>query len=297
LIRYRSNAAIAFLLLLSFTAHAQSAQWRPVRGGILYGISGMALVGQDASGRATFLVVHDNKEADEGRAALISITGAQQPEYVPLTWPKDKLPKDLEGLTAVPGQRLHYMALASAGRVYHIRLNEARQAIEVLKVFDLPNVPPGSNFESLVLQQFGAQMLAAWVHRGEHDDPGVLYWGLINLSTDVITHVHSTRIVVPWGAENVRHVSDLKVDAAGVVYAASAADPGNDGPFSSAVYVAGAFQSAGGEFGFKPVPVFTRLWQFPYHKIEALELVPGAAGGIILGTDDENMGSSVYLDW
>ncbi len=32
-----------------------------------------------------------------------------------------------------------------------------------------------------------------------------------------------------------------------------------------------------------------------YHKIEGLEIKPGAARGIIVGTDDENMGASVYM--
>lgn len=295
MLRHRIHALV-FLLLFTVAARAQSPQWRPVRGGILYGISGMALVEQ-AQGRATFLVVHDNKDAGQGRAALVRVAGAQQPEYVPLQWPQDKLPKDLEGLAAVPGQPATYMALASAGRVYQIRLREAEQAVEVLKVFDLPNVPKDSNFESLALQQLGAQTLIAWAHRGEGADAGVLYWGTLDLKTGAITHTHSARVVVPWAGEHVRHVADLKVDAAGVAYAASAADAGDNGPFSSAVYVAGAFRPAGDEIAFAPVPVLTRLWQFPYHKIEALELVPGAAGGVVFGTDDENMGSWLYLDW
>ena len=267
-----------------------------MRAGILYGISGMALVARTDVG-ATFLVVHDNKNAGEGRAALIRVAGAQQPEYAPIAWPADKPAVDLEGLAAVPAQPRTFLALASAGRVFHIRLDEAGHAVEVLKVFDLPGVPPGSNFESLALQQFGAQTLITWAHRGEGTDPGVLYWGLLDLKDDKITRVHSARIVVPWAAAGVRHVADLKVDADGVVYAASAADAGNDGPFSSTVYIAGAFTSAADDFTFRQPTTYTRLFQFPYHKIEALELVPGAAGGIVFGTDDENLGSWLYLNW
>ena len=297
MIRYRIQAIAAFLLLLSLTAAAQSAQWRPVRGGLQYGISGMALVGE-RDGRTTFLIVHDNKEAGEGRAALVSLTGAQPVEYVPLAWPQAKLPKDLEGLAAVPGAPLTYMALASAGHVYHIRLQEAQRAVEVLKVFDLPNVPKDSNFESFELRQFGQQVFAIWAHRGEGADPGVLYWGAINLTTGVINQVNSTRINVPWatGTNDVRHIADLKTDAAGVVWAVSAADRGNDGPFNSTVYLLGAFRPDGSGLAFWPDTPFVRLWQFPYHKIEALELVPGATGGVVFGTDDENMGSSLYLD-
>jgi hypothetical protein len=37
------------------------------------------------------------------------------------------------------------------------------------------------------------------------------------------------------------------------------------------------------------------IYRCDYHKIEGLELVPGAEGGVILGTDDENLGSYVYM--
>lgn len=34
---------------------------------------------------------------------------------------------------------------------------------------------------------------------------------------------------------------------------------------------------------------------FDYHKIEGMELVPRAEGGVIVGTDDENLGFYVYI--
>jgi hypothetical protein len=41
----------------------------------------------------------------------------------------------------------------------------------------------------------------------------------------------------------------------------------------------------------------TRLFTFNYHKVEAIEFVPGADGGTAFGTDDENLGVAIYLSW
>jgi hypothetical protein len=42
-------------------------------------------------------------------------------------------------------------------------------------------------------------------------------------------------------------------------------------------------------------PQLVPLYRSQYHKIESIELVPGAEGGVIVGTDDENFGSYVYF--
>jgi len=97
---------------------------------------------------------------------------------------------------------------------------------------------------------------------------------------------------VPYSATNTRHISDVKVDPSGAVFITSASDPGNDGPFASAFYCAGTFNLSDTQS-----PALTRLFTFDYHKVEAFEFVPGASGGIAFGTDDENLGAAIYLDW
>jgi len=95
-----------------------------------------------------------------------------------------------------------------------------------------------------------------------------------------------------------RHVSDIKVDRSGAVFISSTSDPGNDGPFASAVYFAGTFNFCDSQkISFVQSPVLTLLFTFDYHKVEAVEFVPGANGGMAFGTDDENLGAAVYLDW
>lgn len=274
-----------------------SQQWIPVRGGIPFGISGMALIEQHSSSRS-FLVVHDNKDESLGRLAIITIKGEQSPQYSPVNWPIDSpLPVDLESLTIVPGtSELTFLAAASAGKVYQFRFGASLQNVSILKVFDFPNIPKGSNFEGLALQKINDKLLIVWAHRGQDQDPAVLYWGQFDPKTYQITQIGSTQLKVPWPVSAVRHVSDLKVDPAGVLFISSAADNGNDGPFESAMYVAGTFGVGERQITFQQNPQLVRLYHFNYHKVEAIEFVPGQSGGVIFGSDDENMGGSVYLN-
>ena len=92
---------------------------------------------------------------------------------------------------------------------------------------------------------------------------------------------------------NVRHISDLKVDRSGQLWITAATDPGDDGPFDSAVYEAGKFLIQGETIAFQENTELLPLSRFPGHKIEAIELIGETQRETILGTDDENSGSSV----
>jgi len=273
----------------------QAQLWRPVRGNILFGISGMALLDQQED-VTSFLIVHDNKGVGEGRLAMIRLTEEKQaPEYVPINWSTLPLPVDLEALTAVPGQsQPTFMALTSSGVVYHFRLSNNHQNVLVLNVFNLPNLPEGTNLEGFALQHIEDKLLAVWAHRGNKEEPGILYWGVLDLKTNEITPQGSAPLTVPFPGSNVRHISDLKIDSAGIVYISSASDNGNNGPFQSAVYVAGGLSLQDNRIVFHQNQALVPIYRLNYHKVEAIELVPGKAGGIMLGTDDENMGSSVW---
>ncbi|MFB2981143.1 hypothetical protein [Microseira sp. BLCC-F43] len=286
-----TGALLNAMLLSPHPALAQ--QWRPVRGGILFGISGMALVKQQ-SHEMDFLIVHDNKGKNEGRLGFITIKGEAQPEYVALTWPSNvELPGDLEAIASVPGTVNAFMALSSSGKVYHIRFNN-NKTISVLQVFTLPGITPTTNLEGFTLQAIEGNLVAIWAHRGGGEEAATIYWGKFNLNTYQITQTSSANLKVPLPTgSNLRHISDLKVDKAGILFIASVTDPGNDGPFESAVYTAGAFAVGGNAINFRSNPDLVPLYHDNYRKIEAIELVPGAAGGVIFGTDDENLGSSV----
>jgi len=50
-------------------------------------------------------------------------------------------------------------------------------------------------------------------------------------------------------------------------------------------------------FAFVQPAGFTKLYQFDYHKVEAFDFVPGADGGLVFGTDDENLGAAILLTY
>lgn len=283
----------AFLL----SSQPTSAQdWRPVRGGKLYGISGIALVEQQKDTQ-DFLIVHDNKGKNQPRIAIITLEGKQQPQYFPLEWPSDiALPIDLEAITSVPGKpQTDFITLASVGKAYYIQLDASKKNISVIKEFNLPAVPKRSNFEGFSLQEIDNQLVVMWGHRGAGKQPAIMYWGIMDLETSQITLAGSTPLQVPFPSNNVRHISDIKIDPTGVVYITSASDAGDDGPFQSAVYIAGSVGFNGNNIVWRQNTEFTPLHRSHYRKIEGIELIPGAKGGVILGTDDENLGSSVYI--
>ncbi|MEH2170253.1 MAG: hypothetical protein V7K41_27110 [Nostoc sp.] len=63
----------------------------------------------------------------------------------------------------------------------------------------------------------------------------------------------------------------------------------------TAVYVAGYLRLRGNKIVWRQNSQFVPLYHSDYHKIEAMELVPGAEGGVVVSTDDENLGSYVYI--
>ncbi|TAF11203.1 MAG: hypothetical protein EAZ77_01200 [Nostocales cyanobacterium] len=282
------------LLLLSEQVLAQN--WIPVRGGIPFGISGIALI-EKQSDKLDFLIVHDNKKPAQGRLAIISLQGKKQPEYFPLNWQsKIKLPNDLEALTSIPEtNNSDFIALSSAGKAYHLNLVFKNKTISIIKEFDLPEIAKNSNFESFSLQKIDHKLIAIWAHRGQGKEPAKIYWGILNLAKYKIILAGSANLTVPFPGGNVRHISDIKIDNAGIVYITSANDFGDDGPFQSAVYVAGYLGFNSNKIEWRQNQQLFPIYRDKYHKIEGLEIVPGAAGGIIVGTDDENMGAAVYM--
>lgn len=305
----RTTFSFALLLITAMGALAlpcRAQEWKPLGGG-LRNVSGIAAIAGEGATR--FIVVHDNKREGEPRAGLVTVgTGETAAAYVPLTWPKSgegsgaALPVDLEAICAVPGTPGAYVALESGGEAYHITLDAAQTTVTVVKAFSLPKGPAGSNYEGFSLHRFpggDSGLLAVWAHRGNSSEPSVLYWGKLDLAQGVVTDTRSATVSLPWPTLNTRHISDLKIDGVGNLYVSSAMDPGDDGPFASALYLAGAFRplAGGGPVEYVANPATVRLVRFAYRKVEAFDLVPGASGGIICGTDDESLGASVWHNW
>jgi hypothetical protein len=296
----RMNAVVRAVLLLCvaalpFLATAcaapAAAGWQRV-GGPLYTVSGLAFTGTGGRGDSRFLVVHDNKEPGEPHLGELTL-GAGPLRYRHLRWPRGETPPvDLESVSAIPDAPGRFLALESRGRLFHLRFDGG--APDVLHVSNLPGVAPGARFEGLSVQKLGGRLIIVWAHRGDGKHPGRIFWGDYNPVEDAVTQQGEAEIVVPYprGA-GTRHVSDLRVDPAGILWVSACKGVGNEGPFHSAVYAIGTLETDADAIRFHINPMPTRLWTFG-HKVEAIELVPGRRGGVFFGADDEKKGGWVY---
>lgn len=199
---------------------------------------------------------------------------------------------DLEAIDAVPGRAREYVALASDGTAYRIR--RERNAVRVLHAFALPGISPDGNYEGFALARLAhGKLVAVWADRGGDDHPAKLTAAEWNPRTSAFGKRDSAPFSAPYPAEDVRHVSDLKISAGGALTVASASDPGDDGPYASALYTAGHLAVGDhGRIRLRMAHTPERLGSFSGHKIEALACLPKSREGI-LGTDDENAGGSL----
>ncbi len=297
-----SLAAVLVASVLCFlmtSTMVTAADWTKVHNDKLYSISGMALLAQKGQ-RIEFLVVHDNKKKGEPRLGLVIVQSGKV-EYRPLTWPSDgESPVDLESISSVPGQHGQFLALASGGQLVSLTVEEKKEEffVTVTGHFQLPDLPPDVNIEGVSVQQLGSQLVIAWGHRGAGLQPGILHWGVLDLDNLRVSDVSKVMVSVPFPSpsdSNTRHIADLKIDSSGVVWISSTHDPGDDGPFVSAVYTIGVLQiNKTDGTKFESNIGMTRLWVFP-KKVEAIEFVPGAQGAVAFGTDDENDGGWFYF--
>lgn len=254
----------------------------------------MAVIGQ-AKQTTTLLVVHDNKKAEQMHATLISITGSDSPLYTPLKWTND-VALDIEAVTSVPGVSGQFIAFTAAGRAYHIKIDIKSATVDVIKSFDVPSIPKDADFEAFDLQKINGTLTAVWAERGSPTKPATIFWSKFDLDEHKFSDVGSATFRVPFPANDVRHISDLKADTSGAIFVTSASDPGNDGPFSSAFYFAGVLRTDEQKrTTFAQSSFFTPIFRFAYQKVEAFDFVPGLNGGLIFGTDNENLGSSIFL--
>ncbi|MBP2475123.1 hypothetical protein JOF53_003995 [Crossiella equi] len=285
--RVRASALVALGLFAFSATPAHAADgWTKVGAGITGGISGFALIDRESA-----LVVRDNKKSGENRVARLSFRAGGTPSLKPLTW-RGETPTDLEAAAAVPGRAGEYLALASSGRVYHVKL--AGDRVSVLRAFTVPKGQSGDNYEGLALVSRGGGLVAAWADRGQDARPATVYTATLDLAKGRFGPVRSVAYRTSYPVSDVRHSSDLSIDEAGGVLVSTASDPGDDGPFDSAVFRIGTLRDENG-----PAVVLaataTQVTVQRGHKIEAMTCLDGGCTRLLLGTDDENAGGAVRI--
>lgn len=261
--------------LLAGPSASGDVVWTKVGTGIQQGISGIT-----ASSDGGWVVVRDNKIAGQNRVALLSDTNA----VTQLAWP-GTAPQDLEAIDSVPGQPGTYAVVTSAGAGRIITIKGT--TLSVVRSFTLP-VGKTQN-EGFALTRLGTTTVAVWGNRGSASTPGRLFTATFNPSTGSFGANVKAAVTVPYpDTAFVRHISDTEVLGNRIVIS-STSDPGNNGPFASALYDVGIVKLVSGRARltlFAP----SSLGTYDGHKIEGIACA-GSSG--VLGTDDENLGGYV----
>ncbi|WP_432082733.1 hypothetical protein [Streptomyces sp. WAC 04229] len=263
--------------------------WVSTGEGMTSGVSGMVVTDRDHDGYDA-LIVRDNKKPGENRLAKVSVESGKA-DVEPLGWTGSETPVDLEAIDEVPGHDDQYIAVASEGKGYRFDLK--RDGAHVRDTFTLPQIGEGDNFEDFALTSWHGKLTAVWADRGQDSRLSTLYAARVFLPQDGRTAfgaVTKQQLKAPYPAKDVRHASDLKITESGSLLVSSASDPGDDGPFDSALYNAGSVSlSRSGAVSLKVAKDPEVLGKFGGHKIEALACFPHSTRGVV-GTDDENAG-------
>ncbi|MCK2237862.1 MULTISPECIES: hypothetical protein [unclassified Crossiella] len=281
--------ALAVLGVLTAVPAAQAAPgdpWQRVGADILSGVSGAVVVDRE-DGRIDSLIVRDNKKPGQNRIARVRQSAGKTPKVEPLEW-RGELPVDLESIEPVPGRRGEFLVLGSAGKGFQIRVSGGEAV--VLRTFQVPTGLAGDDYESFQLASVGGRTVALWADRGQDSRPGTLYAAEFDLDKLTFGPKRSAEIRVPYPKAKVRHVSDLVVLANGELLISSASDPGDDGPFDSALYSAGRVSVGDNGVRLEVAKQPRGLGAYAGHKIEAVTCVSSSCAELLLGTDDENAG-------
>jgi hypothetical protein len=269
--------------------------WHQLGVGITEGISGLAVV--EHSARETILLaVHDNKEPGQKRLSLVVRDALGRVSTRQVSWKGEPLAVDLEAICRVPGDQ-SFVALTSRGALFRLQVNVAAgEATFASEPAGVPNAAEERQFEALDMQLVNGLPIVCWAERGDNATPATIFCSSVDTATLTFAEPQALEVKAPWPTEHTRHISDLRILPSGTVLAASASDPGNARPFTGAIYAAASVALGPDRLTLLAADPPTRLFTTS-RKIEALELLPGAAGGMVLGSDDENLGAAVLFGW
>jgi hypothetical protein len=269
--------------------------WETLGHGMTEGISGLAWIEHDSE-KAVLLAVHDSKERGQKRLSLITHRAGAKTESRTLPWPGQDPPQDLEAVCRLPGEERAFLALTGGGALFRLALEQGNTALRVVPADK--KLDGGKEYEGLDVQRIAGKLIGCWAERGDGDGDGVLHFAIFDPVTLTFPGPQVVaKVRAPWPQAHVRHISDLRLLPDGTVLATSASDPGDDGPFAGTVYIAGSIVVENDQPRFMANNQPSRLVVTNRHKIEALEFLPNAHGGMVLGSDDENCGGALHFAW
>lgn len=279
------------LFAVAFTVCAEPAtQWYSVGKGKNNAISGISSIDAEH-----FLVAIDGRKPEHPRLAILNWKKAQKPVLTQIDWcDKANLPVDLEAVTEIPNQK-EYLLLESKGAVTRIQLEE-NNSCKVTAQFDLPTATADSNMEGLALHCFGENCVLAWAERGDDKTPAKLSWTRFEINDNQVhtAELKSFEFKASYPKQDMRSVSDLTIDSKGQLWAAAASDPGDEGPFHSAIYNLGTFALHEKQITFNNAKEIKPVAKYETENVK-IEGIVATPNGVLLGAENENLGGKVAI--
>ncbi|MDH2390202.1 hypothetical protein QCN29_15665 [Streptomyces sp. HNM0663] len=251
-----------------------------------------------------FLVCHDTRDNDAERdlPRLSIVRTPVDPDGIivhELDVDFPSVPNDLESIARVPHRKEALLVESNADgddpdpTIYLARWDEELN-VEIAGSTPWPETPePLVNVEATAVATVHGRNYFVYAERAQGSDT-------TNINMTRLTIRESGRITfgkkwtsVSFTADQppgARPASGLDIDAKGNLYISSAYDPGDLGPFDSAVYRAATIRP-GGPLGARlhPVRPAQKLARSSGLKVEGVGLVDGALP-IFIGDDDEDYG-------
>ena len=275
------NFTYLIIVISAFTSFfsCDDDNWIRISEERVYSISGVSAFNND------WLVVHDNKRINQPRVSLLS----KNNQLKDLTWPHSSLPYDLEAIHLIPNYDNQYVLMESTGKCYRIIVNPDTEEIRLKGEFKLPGLSESMNLEGLALIESNGVLKVFYGDRGSDSRPSTLFFADYNVKQNDITVVRSYSFSLLESMSDKRNIADLVFDRKGNLWSAATSDPGNDGPFETKLFRVGKMSKQG---SFSLTRPMKSSKTFESEKVEAMTIFKN---GILLLTDNENLGSSRYF--
>ncbi|MFL3026650.1 MAG: hypothetical protein ACJZZ8_04080 [Candidatus Neomarinimicrobiota bacterium] len=268
-----------YLFILSFLSLVIAQdKWYQIHGSRQFSISGVAKFEKG------FLVVHDNKKKKQPRISYID----KSFKLRKLVWPEPKLPYDLEALHKMPHYTNKFIAMESTGKAYLFFVDPFDFRIELIQTFTLPGISNKMNLEGLAVFNSAQGQVFIYGDRGSNKRSSTLITALYEPTNHNIYEVNKFVIELPFPENDKRNIADLAIDNNGGVWTSATSDPGNDGPFQTAIYHIGQMSNVG-TFNFNHPSLLKPLMIIDNQKVEAMIFNKER---LILMTDNENFGAT-----
>ncbi len=265
---------------------------------------GFTAPGRDAESREVFLICHDARDnaAERDLPRLAIVRTPVDPdgitvEELHVDFPS--VPNDLESIARLPGRDEALLVESNADgddpdpTIYLARWDKNLD-VEIVGSVPWPKTPePLTNVEATAVATVGGRDYFVYAERAQGSDTTRINMTRLTVGrSGAITFGRKWTSVSFTAPEppGARPASGLDIDAKGNLYVSAAYDPGDLGPFDSAVYRAATVQR-GGPLGARLAPVkpAQMLARSSGLKVEGVALVSGSFP-IFISDDDEDYG-------